>query len=91
LSDIELKGKSLMSVLSFYTRKRNAARLKKLSKLDKRWHKLWLNCAEWKCLLEVGIDKQGGQVSLVGPASGLIIVSIAELFIHFVQHLLVIV
>ena len=64
--DIEVKGKSLRSVLSFYTRKRNAAKLKKLSKLDQRWHKLWLNCAEWKCLLEVGIDKQGDQVSLVG-------------------------
>ena len=77
--------------MSFYTRKRNAARLKKLSKLDQRWHKLWLNCAEWKCLLEVGIDKQGDKVRLVGHASCLFTVSIAEFVIQFVQHLLVII
>jgi hypothetical protein len=89
--DIEVKGKSLRSVLSFYTRKRNAARLKKLSKLDQRWHKLWLKCAEWKCLLEVGIDKQRDQVSLVVPASRLFTVSIAEFVIQFVHHLLIII
>ena len=86
-----MKGKSLRSVLSFYSRKRNAAKLKKLSKLDQRWHKLWLNCAEWKCLLEVGIDKQGDEVSLVGRASSLFTVSISEFVIQLVQLLLAII
>merc|ERR1712106_754527 len=57
--DIEVKGKSLRTVLSFYTRKRNGAKLQKLNQLEQKWHKLWLSCAEWKCLLEVSISQHG--------------------------------
>merc|ERR1712106_194004 len=61
LLDIEVKGKSLRTVLSFYTRKRNGAKLQELSQLEQKWHKLWLSCAEWKCLLEVSISQHGGK------------------------------
>eukprot|EP00092_Neocalanus_flemingeri_P000666 GFUD01000708.1.p1 GENE.GFUD01000708.1~~GFUD01000708.1.p1 ORF type:complete len:287 (+),score=93.59 GFUD01000708.1:401-1261(+) len=62
LLDIEVKGESIRSGLSFYTRKKNSAKLQQVSKLDRRWHKLWLSCAEWKCLLEVGIEQQGEEI-----------------------------
>ena len=64
LLDVEVKGKSIRSVLSFPTRGWNEAKLVRMSKLDRRWHKLWLGCAEWKCLLEVAIQQQEEEVSL---------------------------
>eukprot|EP00092_Neocalanus_flemingeri_P069927 GFUD01085778.1.p1 GENE.GFUD01085778.1~~GFUD01085778.1.p1 ORF type:complete len:804 (+),score=252.73 GFUD01085778.1:389-2800(+) len=62
LLDIEVKGESIRSGYNFYTGKKKSAKLQQVSKLDRRWHKLWLNCAEWKCLLEVGIEQQGEEI-----------------------------
>ena len=62
--DLETKERYLRSALSFCTKRRNEEVVGDLKKLEQRWHKLWLRCAEWKCLLEVAITQHGAEVSI---------------------------
>jgi len=59
LVDIEEKRTSVKTLFSFSERKRNAVVDSQLQDFERRWNKLWLNFAEWKCLLEVAIDQHG--------------------------------
>ena len=62
--DLESKRRYLRSVGSSCTTKINEEVVEDLRQLEQRWYKLWLSCAEWKCLLEVAIAQHGAEVSL---------------------------
>ena len=57
--DLETKEIYLRSVV----RKKKEEVVEDLRQLEQRWHKLWLSCAEWKCLLEVAIAQHWAVVS----------------------------
>ena len=59
LVDIEEKRTSVKTLFSFSERKRNAVDDSQLQEFERRWNRLWLNFAEWKCLLEVALDQHG--------------------------------
>jgi len=60
---LEEKGKSIRSGVSVYTKQRADDKLHQVSKLQRRWYKLWLSCAEWKCWLEVGLEQEEEEAS----------------------------
>ena len=80
---VESEGENLRSAISVYTRNKDGPKVQQLRQLEQRWNRLWLRCAEWKCLLEVAISQHGQKVTLAVFFTVANLIFLIELVIQF--------